>query len=742
MRIHGKGQQNQFTLLSLAGLIGIISFLSGIQIGRYQQAEPTEVKDHVRTIAVVNMDEGIRVGQEAVNYGTRLTAFMSDQFYNTNLEDARTGAENGKYAAYIIIPVTFSSRVWSINTVPQKATLEYAINPRLQEDILPDVIYDLKSFEMRLNTDISYLYLHSILEEFHTGQESAVTIMKNDKQDLARLTAIIPEELLQPLAFAELSLIDEYPQDLDFSEDYKKIEEAVALADEGIDTYAAQAEEDREELRNEASRVLEEAENLNVAISDMTLLEDEDGNAVYADGRAKLEEELLNYKDTVTAERQHVINAFQWAAKRDTLASASDANGNIDPSFNTWLDQIRQEHLKQNREYEEKLSIWVEGFDYSKLATPCNASPSNATPSNATPSNATPSNATPSNADDWLVERDTAVVMSTMDAIYEKIAEELTELILDEDEMEEVLGIVRRYCTEEELVREYVEPVSRGNPITFTGNPEMNEYLAEFFNSMPSNQGTLDTILDQVSDEIIVYFQSEIAYLSNLFDLSTEIFDTVFKDYVIRNLDIQETRVQSLITEQLHLFESEFDEYKKKLNDYDPFYDLDRGGIRRLSSTIRGYLSGVEKAIHEKAGKDSELIHKIEQGKDSDINALRDSLDQSYEITAGNITEVLEGAQKGRKELNEENEELLNNFTQKLPYTWNGNAANTNAYDFMVNPIETNEKKLVGSSLLAKTQSILPGNGIIIAILVIIVTALAIQNERLRRKYRKESQKE
>jgi len=150
----------------------------------------------------------------------------------------------------------------------------------------------------------------------------------------------------------------------------------------------------------------------------------------------------------------------------------------------------------------------------------------------------------------------------------------------------------------------------------------------------------------------------------------------------------------------------------------------------------------VEKAIHEKAGKDSELIHKIEQGKDSDINALRDSLDQSYEITAGNITEVLEGAQKGRKELNEENEELLNNFTQKLPYTWNGNAANTNAYDFMVNPIETNEKKLVGSSLLAKTQSILPGNGIIIAILVIIVTALAIQNERLRRKYRKESQKE
>ena len=98
------------TLLSLAGLIGIISFLSGIQIERNKQAEPTEVKDNVRTIAVVNMDEGIRVGQEEVNYGTRLTSFMNDRFYNTSLEDARTGAENGKYAAYIIIPVTFSRR--------------------------------------------------------------------------------------------------------------------------------------------------------------------------------------------------------------------------------------------------------------------------------------------------------------------------------------------------------------------------------------------------------------------------------------------------------------------------------------------------------------------------------------------------------------------------------------------------------------------------------------------------------
>jgi len=709
--------KNLLILLSLAGIIGIISFLSGIQIERNKQAEPTEVKDNVRTIAVVNMDEGIRVGQEEVNYGTRLTSFMNDRFYNTSLEDARTGAENGKYAAYIIIPVTFSRRVWSINTVPQKATLEYAVNPRLREDIIPDIIYDLKSFEMRLNTDISYLYLHSILEEFHTGQESAVTIMRNDQQDLQRLTAIIPDELLQPPAFAELSLMDEYLQDIDFSKDYKKVEKAVALA-----------EEEQEKLKNKASGVFEAVENLNVAFSDVILLEDEDGNAVYSEGRAKLEEELLKYQTAVTTERRHMISAFQWAAKRETLASASNANGEIDPGFNTWLDQIRQEQLRQNEEYEKELRRWIEGPDYSKLATPCNASPSNATPCNASPSNATPSDASPSNADDWLVERDTAVVMSAMDIICDKMEEELAELILDEDEMEEVLRLIRKYCTDEGLVREYVEPVSRSHPIILSGTPEMKEYLAEFFNSMSSNERLSDAILDKVSDEMAVYFQSKIDYISNLPDISTEISDTVFQDYVIRNLETQETRIQRMITKQLDLFESAFDEYAS-------FYSLDRSGIRRLPSTIRGYLSDVEKVAHES-------INKTEQARDSDINALQNSLDQSYEITAGNITEVLGEAQKGRKKLNEENKELLNSFTKKLPYTWNGSVANTNACDFMVNPIETSEKKLAGSSLLIKTQSMFQGNSIIIAVLVTMVIVLAIQNEMFRRKYRKESQKE
>lgn len=521
--------------------------------------------------------------------------------------------------------------------------------------------------------------------------------MKNDRQDLERLTAIVPEELFWPLAFVELSPVDGYPQDLDFSENYKQMEAAIVSADEGIDTYAARAEEDREELRNESYRVLDEVENLNVLISDITLLMDEDGNAIYAEGRAKLDEELLNYTNAVTAERQRGIKAFQWAAQRDTLASASNAEGEIDPNYNIWIDRIRQEHLRQRRE-------WMEDHNSGEAATPSNASPSNATPSDASPANATPANA------------DEEPVTSAMDIIRGKIEEELTELIMDETDMTEVLNIVRRYCS--------------------------NDYLAESIDPILGINEEPDAVLNQVSEEMILYFQNEMDYLSGLYDPSTEIFDSVFEEYVMKKLDRQEEKVQRLLTKQLNQFESEFEKFEDKLNEYDPFYDLDRGGIRRLPSIIRGNLSDVERGIHEKVGKDSDLIRKIEQGKDSDINALQVNLDQSYEITASNVTGALEKAKAGRKELNEENKELLYDFTQKLPYTWKGSGANTSTYDFIVNPIEINEKKLTGSPLLVKTQSVFPGNWVVIGILVILIFILAVQNERLRRRYGKESAKQ
>lgn len=43
-----------------------------------------------------------------------------------------SGVDEGKFAAYIIIPVNFSESVCSINAEPSRASLEYVVNRDLR----------------------------------------------------------------------------------------------------------------------------------------------------------------------------------------------------------------------------------------------------------------------------------------------------------------------------------------------------------------------------------------------------------------------------------------------------------------------------------------------------------------------------------------------------------------------------------------------------------------------------------
>ncbi len=70
----------------------------------------------------------------------------SDYLVVENLETARQGINNGTYAAYIVIPSQFSHNAISINQEPQKAVLEFAMNPNLREDISRLTMANIKNF--------------------------------------------------------------------------------------------------------------------------------------------------------------------------------------------------------------------------------------------------------------------------------------------------------------------------------------------------------------------------------------------------------------------------------------------------------------------------------------------------------------------------------------------------------------------------------------------------------------------
>ena len=80
--------------------MGIFAFGAGIYYERHTQKVLEGKKEITSTIAVVNMDEGIVIDEAQINYASQLTSFPNDNFVITGLNDAKSGIENGIYAAY------------------------------------------------------------------------------------------------------------------------------------------------------------------------------------------------------------------------------------------------------------------------------------------------------------------------------------------------------------------------------------------------------------------------------------------------------------------------------------------------------------------------------------------------------------------------------------------------------------------------------------------------------------------
>ena len=184
--------------LGVAGLIALLVFsaILGTRIERDRQAALELQKERVSVIAVVNMDNGVQAGDEQINYASQLMSFPNDHFLVTGLSDAKAGIENGTYAAYVVIPETFSESVTSIENEPQKVTLVYRYNSKLVEEAEIQAITDINDFIVLLNSNIAYMYVDAILNEFHRIQDDSSAILENDSTELERLASVNAAKLI------------------------------------------------------------------------------------------------------------------------------------------------------------------------------------------------------------------------------------------------------------------------------------------------------------------------------------------------------------------------------------------------------------------------------------------------------------------------------------------------------------------------------------------------------------------
>ena len=158
-------------------------------------------------IAVVNLDEGVLVDGKPVRYSDQIVSLPETGDYTfATLAEAQTGIDTGRFGGYVLIPAGFSRTVVSINSQPDPCEVQYFINKALDKEEVYASLQAVHAFKDRLSDSMSYMYVNNILEEFHTAQDSAETVLENDRTDLASANAVQSEGILSAVTFSEMAV--------------------------------------------------------------------------------------------------------------------------------------------------------------------------------------------------------------------------------------------------------------------------------------------------------------------------------------------------------------------------------------------------------------------------------------------------------------------------------------------------------------------------------------------------------
>lgn len=261
-------------------------------------------------IAVVNLDAGTEKNKQKIYYAGKIIRYPSDNYQTVSLEEAKNGIENGHFAAYVIIPSTFSESFNSINGTPKKAVIEYKINDSLKNDTKEKMIYELTNFEQSINSNISYVYVNAILEEVHNLQDNAATIMKNDNSDTQSLMNVSAEKLVASITFTEIKDENDPIKMVNLDKESAKMQNAVKSVQNNYDTALKSGQDDFTKIESNSKPVSASLGNVKAEIDAFNPLTDQEGKSYTALGLTSLENEVNASNADITTKREELNNSM------------------------------------------------------------------------------------------------------------------------------------------------------------------------------------------------------------------------------------------------------------------------------------------------------------------------------------------------------------------------------------------------------------------------------------------------
>lgn len=693
-------------LLLMISVIGIVgSFITGFYYCKQQviSGERHIISSDVDRIAIVNLDEGVRKNSEKILYSTQMLKFSADYAY-VGLNEAKNGIETGMYAAYIVVPADFSICIESINRIPQKIKIEYVMNQSLTDKNRLEITEKLNTFKELLNSNAAYIYLSSVLGEFHDVQDSAAVILEHDKEDLENIENINPDEIFTMIDFSEIKQNDNTIENVDLTEymnqNSAEIDNIIAVVDNGI----TEGKKKYSEIGQQYSKVMQEIGKVQNTLPDYNPLCDEEGNKVYQDGLEHLHNAIDEYNSKVDLEgeegSEEIKQMITEVAGQGITSILADVQKNTDSE----LENIQEKNTgivrnsiadfnAGNNEYYAKMN------DFIKKEINTHIGNHNKIMNNMKKQQQQELKKIAAGEQETFTKNEVRqYIQDIMDSDFNyvnEIKQELENSDLCKGYKEQIPQLSMNAVPLPKVKMLYKD--MEGDGIQEDEADALSEQDETEKDKIDENVICIDINKNIDADESIekaVKSQEEnvtglITDIKKSFILpKTDIHD-IINEQIIGKIETENQNKISRYSKTATDLVTSINEYDNKITKFNPYDYIKKEEIDEHSTALSKNIMALGKAMNEKNVEYLEFVNKVYQTANENTDILQKDMQKANDESKKNLNTVISKLKSDKNNISQEDNDILESFSKKLSYSRLGSLEYSEMYKFMTNPIET-----------------------------------------------------
>lgn len=672
-----------------------IGVFCGTKLNKDNQERVIEEINKSSDIALINLDEGVEIEGKKLYYAQNLLSTQGENLKFTSLNDAKIGLENGTYAAYILIPSTFSASIESINEKPVKVELEYELSDKLALESKAGIVKDIEDFKLKLSNDISYMYVSAVMDEFHNAQDNSKLVLDNDKKELESMSLIKVRDVISPIDFPEIEFVE-------FVRNRLEIEPIVSSNLELIDAMKNSllekiqlGKDDYESVSKDKGLLDEGSKDFLNILGGLDIESDDNGEPVYQSGIDKLATQVNNYNAQLIDNRAWIVSELASNSNATRSSSQEYVDNSLSNIKNSWQNNIDTALREANQNIERLVTQALENllaiqeriYDELDLYVRDEFQA----------------------AHEYYKQEAKREVESYKENLINELIEEG---YIDDDETDPIYAIIASSSNADIRIATYSNAESfslRNAQVDFIDRNNFNSPMlsasADFQDTDLERRDSVFDIPDisySLGEANIVlpenqgsWYAGFIEGLERMYTISTVDIEKTVKDDVVGAIKSKTSAKYADLKDVISKLNKSFDDYQNSLYQFDPFARIDVRILEQSAKSINSNVRDIAGKSAEYASEQSEEVAKVREKESERTKALRENMDTANKSTEDLVGKTLDGLKDARQSNTDTNKTLLEDFNNKLSYTKVGSIANKEVFEFISAPVQSSEIKNV-----------------------------------------------